>query len=91
LFKWIKQHLRIKKFLGNSENAVKTQIWCAIATYVLIAIVKKELQLKASLYTCLQILSVSVFEKTQISCALQGDDYEVDSLPPSNQLILFDF
>ena len=72
-FKWIKQHLRIKKFLGNSENAVKTQIWCAIATYVLIAIVKKELQLKASLYTCLQILSVSVFEKTQISCALQGD------------------
>ena len=91
LFKWIKQHLRIKKFLGNSENAVKTQIWCAIATYVLIAIVKKELQLKASLYTCLQILSVSVFEKTQISCALQGDDYEVDPLPPSKQLILFDF
>jgi len=90
-FKWIKQHLRIKKFLGNSENAVKTQIWCAIATYVLIAIVKKELQLKASLYTCLQILSVSVFEKTQISCALQGDDYEVDPLPPSKQLILFDF
>jgi len=91
LFKWIKQHLRIKKFLGNSENAVKTQIWCTIATYVLIAIVKKELQLKASLYTCLQVLSVSVFEKTQISCALQGDDYEVDPLPPSNQLILFDF
>jgi len=89
-FKWIKQHLRIKKFLGNSENAVKTQIWCAIATYVLIAIVKKELQLKSSLYTCLQILSVSVFEKTQISCALRGDDYEVDPLPPSNQLILFD-
>jgi IS4 transposase len=48
-FKWIKQHLRIKKFLGNSENAVKTQIWCAVSTYVLIAIVKKELQLKASL------------------------------------------
>jgi hypothetical protein len=58
-FKWIKQHLRIKRFLGNSENAVKTQIWCAVATYVLIAIVKKELQLDASLYTCLQILSVS--------------------------------
>jgi hypothetical protein len=90
-FKWIKQHLRIKKFLGNSENAVKTQIWCAIATYVLIAIVKKELQLKTSLYTCLQILSVSVFEKTQISCALRGDDYEVDPLPNANQLILFDF
>ena len=74
-FKWIKQHLRIKKFLGTSENAVKSQgggdlaqyVWCAIATYVLIAIVKKELQLDASLYTCLQILSVSVFEKTHIS------------------------
>ena len=90
-FKWVKQHLRIKKFLGNSENAVKTQIWCAIATYVLIAIVKKELQLKASLYTCLQILSVSVFEKTLISCALRGDDYEADPLPQSNQLILFNF
>lgn len=62
-FKWIKQHLRIKKFLGTSENAVKTQIWCAVATYVLIAIVRKELQLDASLYTLLQILSVCVFEK----------------------------
>jgi hypothetical protein len=72
-FKWIKQHLRIKRFLGTSENAVKTQVWCAIATYVLIAIVKKELQLDASLYTCLQILSVSVFEKTEVSCALQPD------------------
>jgi IS4 transposase len=57
-FKWIKQHLRIKRFLGTSENAVKTQIGCAVATYVLIAIVKKELHLDASLYTCLQILSV---------------------------------
>ena len=72
-FKWIKQHLRIKRFLGTSENAVKTQIWCAVATYVLIAIVKKELQLNASLYTCLQILSVSIFEKTELSCALQPD------------------
>ena len=70
-FKWIKQHLRIKHFLGTSENAVKTQIWCAVATYVLIAIVKKELHLDASLYTCLQILSVSVVEKTEVSCALQ--------------------
>ena len=61
-FKWIKQHLRIKHFLGNSENAVKTQVWCAVATYVFIAIVKKALQLDASLYTCLQILSVSVFD-----------------------------
>ena len=72
-FKWIKQHLRIKRFLGTSENAVKTQIWCAVSTYVLIAIVKRELHLDASLYTLLQILSVSVFEKTQLSCALQPD------------------
>ena len=89
-FKWIKQHLRIKKFLGTSENAVKTQIWCAVSTYVLIAIVKKELHLNASLYTCLQILSVSVFEKTEISCALQGDDSANDLPPRANQLNLFD-
>jgi hypothetical protein len=90
-FKWIKQHLRIKHFLGNSENAVKTQVWCAVATYVLIAIVKKELQLDASLYTCLQILSVSVFEKTQLSCALQADAFQIDLLDCANQLNLFDF
>ena len=90
-FKWIKQHLRIKKFLGTSENAVKTQVWCAIATYVLIAIVKKELQLDASLYTCLQILSVSVFEKTEISRALQTDALQIDMLDAANQLNLFDF
>ena len=90
-FKWIKQHLRIKKFLGNSENAVKTQVWCAVATYVLIAIVKKELQLDASLCTCLQILSVSVFEKTEISCALQADASQIDPLDAANQLNLFDF
>jgi len=89
-FKWIKQHLRIKKFLGNSENAVKTQVWCAVATYVLIAIVKKELQLDASLYTCLQILSVSVFEKTEVSCALQTDASQMDLPSVSNQLNLFD-
>ena len=71
-FKWIKQHLRIKRFIGNSENAVKTQIWCAVSTYVLIAIVKKELQIDASLYSLLQILSVSVFEKTQLSQAFAG-------------------
>ena len=88
-FKWIKQHLRIKHFLGTSENAVKTQVWCAIATYVLIAIVKKELQLDASLYTCLQILSVSVFEKTQLSCALQLDESQVETTDDANQLILF--
>ena len=90
-FKWIKQHLRIKKFLGNSENAVKTQVWCAVATYVLIAIVKKELQLDASLYTCLQILSVSVFEKTEVSCALQADASQIDLPDSANQLNLFDF
>jgi hypothetical protein len=90
-FKWIKQHLRIKKFLGTSENAVKTQVWCAIATYVLIAIIKKELHLDASLYSCLQILPVSVFEKTEISCALRTDEPQIDSLGTANQLILFDF
>ena len=90
-FKWIKQHLRIKRVLGTSENAVKTQIWCAVATYVLIAILKKELQLDASLYTCLQILSVSVFEKTELSCALQTDRSQSDPLIADNQLLLFDF
>ena len=89
-FKWIKQHLRIKRFLGTSENAVKTQIWCAVPTYVLIAIVKKELHLDASLYTCLQILSVSVFEKTEASCALQPDRARPEPPNPANQLILFD-
>jgi len=90
-FKWIKQHLRIKKFLGTSENAVKTQIWCAVSTYVLIAIVKKELHLNASLYTLLQILSVSVFEKTQLQQAFAGssDISKQDSF--SNQLNLFSF
>ena len=90
-FKWIKQHLRIKRFLATSENAVKTQIWCAVSTYVLIAIIKKELHLEASLYTCLQILSVSIFEKTQLSCALQPDQSQTEPPPICNQLILFDF
>ena len=90
-FKWIKQHLRIKHFLGNSENAVKTQVWCAVATYVLIAIVKKELQLDASLYTCLQILSVSVFEKTELLCALQADGSQGEPFDAANQLNLFNF
>jgi hypothetical protein len=87
----IKQHLRIKRFLGTSENAVKTQIWCAVSTYVLIAIVKKELQLNASLYTLLQILSVSIFEKTQISCALQPDPSTTELPLGANQLNLFEF
>jgi hypothetical protein len=90
-FKWIRQHLRIKHFLGTSENALKTQVWCAVATYVLIAIVKKKLQLDASLYSCLQILSVSVFEKTQLSCALQPDPSQIDPINEANQLNLFNF
>ena len=90
-FKWIKQHLRIKRFIGNSENAVKTQIWCAVATYVLIAIVKKELQIDASLYTLLQILSVSVFEKNQLQQALQGAVYIPEQCGDANQLNLLNF
>jgi hypothetical protein len=90
-FKWIKQHLRIKRFLGTSENAVKTQIWAAIATYVLIAIVKKELEIEASLYTFLQILSVSIFEKTPILCALGEKLNATEPNPSPNQMILFGF
>ena len=90
-FKWIKQHLRIKKFLGTSENAVKTQIWCAVATYALIAIVKKELQLDASLYTLLQILSVSVFEKIPLNRAFLETDDTADQDTDCNQLNLFSF
>ncbi len=89
-FKWIKQHLRIKQFLGTSENAVKTQIWCAIATYVLIAIAKKELQLQASLYIVLQILSVSIFEKAPLLTAFTADAQCENSAVSANQLILFD-
>lgn len=90
-FKWIKQHLRIKHFIGNSENAVKTQIWCAVSTYVLIAIVKKELKIDASLYSLLQILSVSVFEKTQLSQAFANSRLLQDQTNFANQLNLFDF
>ena len=89
-FKWIKQHLRIKAFYGASENAVKTQVWIALSVYVLVAIVKKRLGLDQSLYTVLQILSVTLFEKTSILQALsQTADHEfAPNLP--NQLILFD-
>jgi hypothetical protein len=90
-FKWIKQHLRIKRFLGTSENAVKTQIWTAIATYVLIAIVKKELRIEASLYTFLQILSVSVFEKSQLICAFGEKIDENGNNSTANLQISFDF
>jgi len=89
-FKWIKQHLRIKRFIGTSENAVKTQIWCAVATYVLIAIVKRELHLDSSLYTLLQIISVSVFEKTLLSQAFAGNLVFQEQFDVANQLNLFD-
>ena len=89
-FKWIKQHLRIKAFYGTSENAVKTQIWIPVSVYVLVAIVRKRLGLDASLYQILQILSVTLFEKTPVLQALQATDYENDLLNVSNQLILFD-
>ena len=90
-FKWIKQHLRIKAFYGTSENAVKTQIWIAVSVYVLVAIVRKRLGLEASLYQILQILSVTLFEKTPILQALQASDFENDLPDAGNQLILFDF
>jgi IS4 transposase len=90
-FKWIKQHLRIKAFYGTSKNAVKTQIWIAVSVYVLVAIVRKRLGLEASLYQILQILSVTLFEKTPILQALQASDSHNDLLDVSNQLILFDF
>jgi len=90
-FKWIKQHLRIKAFYGTSENAVKTQIWVAVSVYVLVAIVRKRLTLEASLYQILQILSVTLFEKTPILQALQASDSQEELAHTSNQLILFDF
>ena len=90
-FRWIKQHLRIKKFYGTSENAVKTQIWIAVSVYVLVAIVRKRLGLEASLYQILQILSVTLFEKTPILRALQPSASQENLLHDPNQLILFDF
>jgi len=88
-FKWIKQHLRIKAFYGVSENAVKTQIWIAVSIYVLVAIVRKRLGLEASLYQILQILSVTLFEKTPILRALQSIDAQFDLPDSGNQLNLF--
>ena len=88
-FKWIKQHLRIKAFYGTSENAVKTQIWIAVSVYVLVAIVRKRLMLPISLYQILQILSVTLFEKTPILQALQPSDSQEDLSDNSNQLNLF--
>ena len=87
-FKWIKQHLRIKKFYGTSENAVKTQIWIAVSVYVLVAIVKKRLGLDASLYTLLQILSLTLFEKMPILQALSQAEPQIEQDPMDNQLKL---
>lgn len=88
-FKWIKQHLRIKAFYGTTPNAVKTQIWIAISIYVLVAIVKKELKLTRSLYTILQILSVTLFQKTPILQALSESECEIETDECCNQLMLF--
>ena len=89
-FKWIKQHLRIKSFYGTSENAVKTQIWIAITVYVLVAIIKKRMQIELSLYTILQILSVSIFEKMPILQAFTETDYKNQITTGPKQLNLFD-
>lgn len=89
-FKWIKQHLRIKRFYGTSENAVKTQIWIAVAVYVLVAIIKKELNLKASLHTLLQILSLTLFEKVSLQQTLAEIETDPMSLVSPNQLTLFE-
>ena len=89
-FKWIKQHLRIKRFFGNTENAVKTQVWIAISVYVLVAIIKKRLDIDASLYTILQVLSVTVFEKTPLLQMLSEPERTEKSHPQHNQLNLFD-
>lgn len=89
-FKWIKQNLRIRHFFGNSENAVKTQIWTAVCVYVLAAIIKKELSLKVSLYTFLQILSVRSFEKAPILQAFEGADDSNNEETIYNKLNLFD-
>ena len=89
-FKWIKQHLRIKRFFGTSKNAVKSQLWIALSVYVLVAIVKKRLKLEASLYTILQIISISIFEKTPILQAFTKFEYTIDKGDTRNQLLLFD-
>ena len=90
-FKWIKQHLRIKKFYGTSENAVKSQIWIAVSVYVLVAIIKKRLNLDASLYTLLQIFSLTLFEKMPLQQAVAGSNYISDQGDTTNQLNLFAF
>ena len=89
-FKWIKQHLRIKSFFGTSENAVKTQVWIAISVYVLVAIIKKRLKLEVSLYTILQILSVTIFERMPLNQIVTNSEYKPENRNMPNQLNLFD-
>jgi hypothetical protein len=88
-FKWIKQQLRIKRFFGTSENAVKTQIWITISVYILVAIVKKRLDLEASLYILLQIFSVTLLEKTPIKQSLTLNEHKLTPYRTNNQLDLF--
>jgi len=90
-FKWIKQHLRIKAFYGTSENAVKTRVWIAISVYMLVAIVKKELGIDRSLYEILQILSITIFEKTPVLQALSAPYEQLEKPKIHKQLSLFDF
>ncbi len=89
-FKWIKQHLKIKKLWGHSENAVKTQIWIAVCTYLLVALLKKQLKLNQSLYEILQILSVSVFDKTPVNQLFTNPDLQIPENGDHNQLTLFE-
>ena len=89
-FKWIKQHLRIKSFFGTSENAVKSQIWTAISVYVLVAIIKKRLGIKADLYTILQVLSLTLFEKTTLKQIFTEEDFTMQDRKDAIQLNLFD-
>ncbi len=90
-FKWSKQHLRIKKFYGTSENAVKTQIWIAISVYVLVAIIKKRLRLDQTLYTILQVLSLTLFEKDPILQVLTEFEYKTPKEPRYKHLLLHDY
>ena len=88
-FKWIKQNLRIKTFFGTSENAVKAQVWIAVSVYVLVAIMKKRLKINASLYTLLQVLSVTIFERMPLLQALTEQENNDKTIETDNQLILF--
>ena len=89
-FKWIKQHLRIKSFFGTTENAVKSQVWIAVSVYVLVAIIKKRLKITTSLYTILQVLSVTIFEKIPLLQIVTKNNYRNKTHDPTNQLKLFD-